>query len=222
MENTSAKPQIIQTVSNLGNIKQGKIKNFLNSLMTPKIVFVILIVVLVVEGIWGIRTLLTPLSSNPPQENRTGSAVDTRIEGGQIILSSEKQGYPTGEQVAVDVTIETDDKETAGADVILKFDPNLLKPSTKFFEPGTIFNDYPGVRVDLEKGLVFASGIATTDTGFNGDALFGTFYFTPQKIGSTKVDVLFTKGLTTDSNIIDKESAADILSTVKSLDLTIQ
>lgn len=219
--NTDPKPQVQVAPSSAS--KSPNLGKFLN----PKIIFIILGIIILGEVIWGARTLLSPSSSED-----SGSAFDIikntaipdeKVSGGQIILDSEKKTYKISETVAVDVTLSTGGFQTDGTDVILKYDPQILEPiKNDIFEKGDIYGDFPGIRNDAARGLVYASGISTSEGGFEGDGIFGTFKFKPKKTGSTSIELLFTKDSTTDSNIIESKSAKDILNNPSKLDLTIE
>lgn len=225
--NTDPKPQVQVAPSSAS--KSPNLGKFLN----PKIIFIILGMVILGEVIWGAKTLFSPTSSdsnnavdnikNPANPDERSSSSNKKVSGGQIILESEKNTYKVAETVAVDVTLSTGGFKTDGTDVILKYDPAFLEPIRgDIFEKGDIYGDFPGIRSDSVKGLVYASGISTSEDGFEGDGIFGTFKFKPKKIGSTSIELLFTKDSTTDSNIIESKSAKDILNSSSSLEIIIQ
>lgn len=197
------------------DIKSSNFKNLFSEwIMSYKIIYVLLVLVIVVELGLGLKTLLTPL----PQAGQVQSVSD-----GQVILSSEKTGYKIDEEILVDIKLSTGGHTTVGTDLVLKFDPNFLEVSgDDFFESGKAYTDYPGVSVDNENSQIILSGIVLNDqAGFNGVSNFGTVMFKAKKTGRTRVSVEFTKGLTVDSNIIETVSAKDILGEVYNLDLNI-
>src|SRR3989344_26618 len=218
--NTGPKPQV-QVSSPIS--KAPSLGKFLN----PKIIFIVLGMIILGEGVWGARTLLSPASSEDSGSafdiTKNTANPDKKVSGGQIILETEKNTYKVADTIAVDITLSTGGFKTDGTDVILKYDPQVLEPiRNDIFEKGEIYGDYPGVRNDTAKGLVYASGISTSQEGFEGDGIFGTFKFKPKKIGSTSIELLFTKDSTTDSNIIESKSAKDILNNPSKLDITIE
>lgn len=197
------------------DVKSSKLKNLFSEwILSYKIIYVLLILVIVAELGLGLKTLLTPLP-------RTGQV--QAVSDGQVVLSSEKTGFKVNEEVTVDIKLSTGGHTTVGTDLVLKFDPNYLEVSEEdFFVSGDAYTDYPGVGVDKENSQIILSGIVLNDqVGFNGVSNFGTVKFKAKKEGRTRVSVEFTKGLTVDSNIIETVSAKDILGEVYNLDLNI-
>jgi hypothetical protein len=183
------------------------IKSKIGKVLNPKTIFIVLVVILVVEVVIGVKTLLSPVEKGQP----TGPpdlVEPTNLPG--IVLSANKDSFKVGEEIELQVNLTTGEYSTDGTDVVLGFDPQSLEPMDKFFEKGSIYQDYPGVRKDLTKGTVFASGISVS-SGFKGSGVFGTFKFKAKKVGKSIVELKFTKGLTTDSNIIESKSAKDLL-----------
>lgn len=190
------------------NLEQSNFKDFLSEwILSPKVVFVILVIVLVVELVIGAKTLLSPIE--PPQT--TPLPQTATQEKPTLSLSTNKTNYLVGQEVLVSVTLSTGGHTTDGTDAILQFDPQVLEPADNFFEKGTLYQDYPGIKKDQPKGTVSASGITVSSGGFKGTGVFGTFKFRAKKVGTSSVELKFSPSSTTDSNIIESNSAKDLL-----------
>lgn len=189
------------------NLEQSNFKDFLSEwILSPRVVFVILGVLLVVELYLGAKTLLSPIKK--PQ---TTPLPQKLTQKATLTLSTELTNYLVGQEVLVKVILSTGSYQTDGTDVLIQFDPQVLEPADNFFEKGTLYQDYPGVRKDQLKGTVSASGITVSSGGFKGTGVFGTFKFKAKKVGKSLVELKFTPSSTTDSNIIESNSAKDLL-----------
>ena len=180
---------------------------------STKVIYLILGLVIVVELGLGLKTLLTPL----PQ-----TASVQAVNDGRIVLSSEKTSFNIGEQVPVTVKLFTGGHTTVGTDLVIKYDPQKLELDSTLFQDGDAYQDYVGISSDSGEGLVLVSGIVLSDReGFNGVSEFGKINFKARANGQTAIKVVFTEGLTVDSNIIESSSAKDILGEVFDLDIAI-
>lgn len=112
---------------------------------------------------------------------------------------------------------------TDGTDLVISYNPALLEAvESSLFTSGDIYTEYPIVTNDVKTGTIRISGISASDgEGFVGTGNFGTLLFKTKKNGNTTVTVVFKKGLTTDSNIIETKTNTDVLSGVYNLDLAI-
>lgn len=201
------------------NLEQNKFKEFLSEwILSPKVVFVILVIVLVVELVIGAKTLLSPVQS--PQATPQPQVISSNKA--TLTLSTERTNYLVGDEVLVKVTLSTGSYQTDGTDVLIQFDPQVLEPADNFFEKGTLYQDYPGVRKDQLKGTVSASGITVSSGGFKGTGVFGTFKFRAKKVGKSLVELKFTTGSTTDSNIIESNSAKDLLEEGSKIEIKVE
>ena len=182
----------------------------------PKIIFIILAVIIVVEVILAVRYLkqsapLPPLKLQP-------------ISGGRIVLTADKKDYKKGEVIVVSVRVSTGGQPTVGTDLVLRFDPKVLEASNAAVTQGRIYSEYPMKSVDSKEGTVRVSGISSTGkkSGFNGVGIFATINFKAIGSGKTTLRIDFTPDLTSDSNVIGVKNAKDILEEVFNLDLNIK
>lgn len=189
------------------------IKNWLRG---PKIIFIILAVIILVEVILAVRYLGQSAPPPPPKLQP--------ISGGRIVLIADKKDYKAGENIVVSVRVSTGGQTTYGTDLVLRFDPKVLEASNAAVTQGRIYSEYPMKSVDSKEGIVRISGInsAGKSSGFNGVGIFAAVNFKAASSGKTTLRIDFTPDLTSDSNILGAKDAKDILEEVFNLDLNIQ
>lgn len=183
-------------------------------IFSPKIVFIILGAVILVEIIYAIVTLRSPVSL-PPEPTLPMEAA--------IILSSPKDQYKVGENVAVLVQVDTGSRATDGVDLLLNFDPKVLEASTGAIAKGAIYPEYPQMKIDAKLGQIQISGISGLQgRSFTGKGTFAIINFKAKAAGDASLTVDFSPGKTDDSNVVEAISGNDILESVTDLTLTVQ
>ncbi len=126
---------------------------------------------------------------------------------------------------SLDVMLNTGGAPTDGTDAIIIYDNSKLSALT--IDKGTIYNEYPGNNVDGVAGRVTISGLASVDKPFNGTGKLATVNFSVKdsaQVGATLVRFDFNandKSLTTDSNVVERGSVSDILSSVVNGNFTV-
>lgn len=199
---------------NILNQKQEKIKGSLfslNPLFSLKTLFIILGLVILVEIVMAGRIFF---NSTPPSLG----VVLQPLSSGKIVLITPQKQYQINEEIPVTIRLFTGGYETDGADVILKYDPEILEGSPSSVITHDLYSDYPFKLID--KGLVQISGI-NSSSGFNGMGNFATVTFKAQKVGKVTISVEFLKGRTDESNITKSRVSEDILDSVQSLDIDV-
>lgn len=180
----------------------------------PRIVFVLLGMVVVVEIILAAKVLSKPIPAVVTVQP---------VSGGKIALTSTKDQYKVGDELNILVKLNTGGHPTDGTDVIIKYDANFLDAQTSnFFTKGPIYQEYPLFDVDKASGTIKISGVVTSkDKGFNGVGTFANLKLKAISAGSTALKVDYKVNATTDSNIIESGTTKDILDSVQDLNLTI-
>lgn len=180
-----------------------------------KIIFITLGLVVGVELVLGVKKLLI----SPAQ-----TAVQLQpLTGGEIALAADKTVFKIGDEIKVAIVISTGGHPTDGTDVTVKFDPKFLEAISGSLVKGDIYLDYPVLALDGENGTVKVSGISgISGKGFNAVGDLATFKIKAKQKGKTALAVEFTKGSTTDSNMIETKTSQDILDKVTNLSLTIE
>lgn len=192
--------------------------------ITPKNIFIVLGIIVVVELILGVRAVINkPTSTQAPSETAgiLNLPATKQSNKGAIILIADKKEVKPGDTVAVSVQVNSP-QLTTGVDMVAKFDPTLLSAIDGDIHQGTIFSRYPLAKVD-PAGVVSISGIATPGApGFSGKDIFATVNFKALKAGKVSITLDFTPGSTADSNIVDSQSGQDLLEEVGNLEVVVK
>lgn len=118
----------------------------------------------------------------------------------------------------LNIELDTTGAQTDGTDAILKYDPTRL--SAQKIESGTIYADYPGSNIDPQSGKITVSGLAQVAQPFSGKGTLATIHFTippNTPTGLTQIKFDFDpndKTKTTDSNVVERTTIVDVLSSV--------
>lgn len=180
----------------------------------PKIIFVILGAVLLIEVLYAITVLSSP--SVPPPEPAPAKQAS-------ISLSSPLSEFRVKDAVPVTVTVDTGSHDTEGIDLVLKFDPKILEATAGAVAKGAIYPEYPQVRIDNKLGTIQISGISGLQgKSFRGKGVFANINFRAKAKGASALTVNFTAGKTDDSNVVEALSGNDILESVLDLTLTVK
>ncbi|EKD90563.1 MAG: hypothetical protein ACD_30C00112G0004 [uncultured bacterium] len=122
--------------------------------------------------------------------------------------------------LGVNIELDTQGGQTDGTDVILIFDPTKLSVKTSDITNGKIYQDYPGNSVDAQSGKLSISGISSVSEPFTGKGTFATVQFHVLEnapTGATLIRFDFDpndKTKTTDTNVVERGTIADLLSSV--------
>lgn len=134
-----------------------------------------------------------------------------------LSLSPSAGTFNKGCTFSVKINVDTGGIQTDGTDAVIKYDPSVLSAT---ITSGTIYNDYPGNNVDSANGKITVSGLASVSQAFSGTGTLATLNFTvsPTTPASTTA-VTFdfdpnNKAKTTDSNIVERGTTADVLNSV--------
>lgn len=142
-----------------------------------------------------------------------------------LSLSPSSGTFNKGCQVNIEIKLDTGGAQTDGTDAIILFDQGKLTANS--ITPGTIYSDYPGNNPDNEGGKVTISGLASISSTFSGQGTLATIHFTVKEnagTGATIVKFDFDpndKTKTTDSNVVQRGTIQDILSSVTNGNYTI-
>lgn len=201
-----------------------------NSLPVPankfsliKIIYLVVIGIIILELVYAGWLFLNPTQKS---DLRQGAVVkNTETPSPALILSSNQKTVKSGDKIDIKIIVSTAGKVIEAADVQLNYDPALLSlegSASAMFKPGKIFNDYP-LKDFSQKGVVRISAISGLNKpGVSGIGTFGGLTFKAQQNGKTRISLDYQPNTTTDSNLIEKKSAQDILSKVTDLELEIK
>lgn len=206
MDNQS--PKVYYTPEALTPPKESRLKG--------KYMLYVLVGIILVEIMWGLKTVFTPLPT-------TKVTLPPNPVGVNLALLSLKKDYKVGDSFPVDISLFTGGHKTVGTDVVVKYDPKFLEATAGAFIKGTTYPDYPAVNVDNISGIITASGIdAPSGKGFAGTGLFGKVWFSAKSKGLTTIRLSFVKDAYTDSNVVELGTSKNILEKVNDLSINIQ
>lgn len=200
----------------------------------PKIVFITLGVIVVVGiGVLALSLFRKDSSGNTPSgqaapadntstSNQVNLSDQASVLNGKIILETPKIEVKAGESVPVKIKLDTGAQVADGVDVVLKFDNKLLEADSKSITTGTIFPEFPVSRVDADGTVRITAITSLQGEGFSGEGVFASVNFKAVAKGKAAIKVDFTKGSTTDTNIVGTQVADDMLSEVTNLEVNIK
>jgi hypothetical protein len=124
-----------------------------------------------------------------------------------------------GCDVTFTIELDTQGSQTDGTDVILKYDPTKLTIAQTDITNGKIYADYPGNSIDSTAGKISVSGIAQVSQAFSGKGTFATLKFKVNSAASGTTALAFdfdpnNKSNSTDSNVVERGTVADVLNAV--------
>lgn len=126
---------------------------------------------------------------------------------------------------SLQISLNTGGVQTDGTDAILVYDSARFSATS--ISSGTIYPDYPGNNVDDTNGKITVSGLASISSPFSGSGTLATVNFTVKdtaQTGATEIKFDFDptdKAKTTDSNVVERGTVADILNSVTNGSYTI-
>lgn len=121
----------------------------------------------------------------------------------------------------LNIIVDTGGAQTDGTDAILFYDSSRLSiTSTSITSNASTYADFPGNNVDESAGKITISGLASVSTPFSGRGTLATLNFTVKPTAPTGVTQIkfdfdpYNKSKTTDSNIVERNTIADVLNSV--------
>lgn len=145
-----------------------------------------------------------------------------------LSLSPASATFNKGCSYTLDVNLDTGGAETDGTDAILLYDSSKLTGVTINTDlTPKIYSDFPGSNIDDASGKVTVSGLASVSSAFKGKGTMAKVVFTVKDAAATGATIVrfdfdpLDKTKTTDSNVVQRGTAADILSGVTNGNYTI-
>lgn len=142
-----------------------------------------------------------------------------------LSLSPSTGTFNTNCPFSLDMVLDTQGAQTDGTDAILFYDTSRLTASS--ITSGTIYPDYPGNNIDDSTGKITVSGLASVSQAFSGKGTLATVNFLVKQnapTGATQIKFDFDpndKTKTTDSNVVERGTVVDVLSSVVNGNYTI-
>lgn len=190
-----------------------KVRKYFN----PKIIFLILGVIVIIELVYFLRSLMMPVSTPPPLSK---TSVVSNVA--KISLNVSKASFRVGETIPVAAVVDTGGKSISGVDLIIHFDPKVLEITQGAITRGKIMDEYPMISVDTKNGLISISGIDNLKNSFKGIGQLALMNFRAKTVGKTDLVIDFKKGATTVSNITEDKTSKNILERVDNLEVEIK
>ena len=142
-----------------------------------------------------------------------------------LSLSPSTGTFNKGCQFSVNIDLDATGADSNGTDAILNYDPSRLS-ATQVLN-GTIYSEYPGSNIDSRNGKITVTGLTSASSSFSGNGTLATVNFTvldSAQVGATQLTFDFDpqdRSKTTDSNVIQKGTIADVLTGVTNGSYTI-
>ncbi len=142
-----------------------------------------------------------------------------------LSLSPSSGTFNKGCAFALDIRLDTGGAQTDGTDAILLYDSSRLTATS--ITSGNIYPDYPGNNIDDTSGKITVSGLASVSSAFSGQGSLAVVNFAVKDnapAGVTQVKFDFdpnNKAKTTDSNVVQRGTTSDVLSSVVNGNYTI-
>lgn len=133
--------------------------------------------------------------------------------------------FNKGCSFTIKIEEDTGGAQIDGTDVYIYYDSTRFLAKTII--KGTIGLDYPGNNIDTQLGKITVSGISSVSSAFSGVGTLASIDFTVldnAPVGATKMRFDFDpsdKTKTTDTNVVERGTVADILGEVNDGNYTI-
>lgn len=148
-----------------------------------------------------------------------------QVLAADLSLSPASGTFNPGCTFSVKMELDTQQAETDGTDALLTYDVSRFNATS--ITNGTIYPDYPGNVIDAASGKITISGLSSVSSGFKGKGTLATVNFqvaegAPAGVSSVRFDFNPSdKTLTTDSNVIERGTIADVLNTITDGNFTV-
>ena len=175
------------------------------------LIILVILVVFAIAILVGFKVVLPEKTVQKPA-GETPAATEVN---GTLSFELSSTQYQAGETFPVNIIIDSDEQPIIGADIILKYDPSMLEVKAQ-----------DGNLVEAEEGffIAFPAGGQTKEDLFQFSVLtqapqilkgkVATIYFAAKKTGEAKLEFVFEKGKTNESNLALSGKGIDILASV--------
>lgn len=167
--------------------------------------------VLVLSLAIGVLTVTSKNNLTATPQNLTTKAAEATATL-SLSPASGDFAFTPGTSYPVGIIIDSAGKAVDGVDVIVNFDPKLVRVEGGKVSTTNLFEQYMVNSVDNVKGQIKLGALTFTAKPVTG--IVGTFKFTPLVAGNLTFVYLFTPGATTDTNVAEHGTARDILGSV--------
>lgn len=159
------------------------------------------------------------LVSSQSQKTQTrGLAGEGRVA--IMYLDPSAVSAKVGEEFTVGVYLNTGGQEVEAADVVIKYNPEVLELVNNTLKPGLVLENYSGLMIDARKGFATIRAGSGNYKGVRGKLAEATF--SPKTTGSTNVELYFQTGGANECAVWSKSTKADILKATNPSKISIQ
>lgn len=136
-----------------------------------------------------------------------------------LSLSPSSGTFNKGCNFSLEIKLGTGGAQTDGTDAILSYDASRFT-ATSITPNTSTYPDFPGNSIDDAGGKIIISGIASVSGSFSGSGTLATINFSVKdtaQTGATQIKFDFDpndRTKTTDSNVVERGTVADILTSV--------
>lgn len=144
--------------------------------------------------------------------------VSALATGATLSLSPSTGTFNKGCTFTLNIDLNTDNTQTDGTDAIVFYDPTRF--TAQAVRSGTIYSDYPGNNIDTTNGKITVSGLSSVSSAFSGTGTLAFVDFmvaSDAPLGTSQIKFDFNaadKTKTTDSNVVERGTVADVLNQV--------
>lgn len=188
-----------------------------------KIIVVLLVLLLLFVAIFFLRFWKkTPLGQN--FNPKTSKVVPTTAEilVGKFSLDPAEEKIKAGGQFTLKIAFSAPGKRIDGADVILRFDPQMLQALEA--TAGTYFSLYPRKEIKKEGTIQVTAFTPSSDKilSESDEILFLTVSFKALKAGVSQITFDYQKGRTNLTTLVESKTSKNILGSVNQAKIIIQ
>lgn len=189
---------------------------------TKKIGIVILILVILLGGI----ILVRGKRENTAKVRVTPTVIPTSKPAldypGTMGFEPSTLNIKKGQDATVSIFIDsTKGKMISGIDTILSFDPSRI--SVTKITPSSYFKNYPLQKIDNNGGTVkILAYEASNPVALSVSTPVLNLTLTALKVGQTKMEINFRKGMTNLSNLVEKDTNRSILGNTVPVEIIIE
>lgn len=186
---------------------------------------ILIILILVALGIrwWQGKS---NISNNKSVQNKITPLITPKsvsksvIYVGKFSLESKSLSYKVGTEFDVNVIFDSPKKVLDGADIVLKFNPNIL--NALGITEGTYFKLIPRKDIDNKVGSIKVTALdAAIEKPPIGKVSFGIIHFQAKKAGTSIINFEFLQGSTSKTTLVEKASSLNILGRVEGITITV-
>lgn len=141
----------------------------------------------------------------------TSLAIATATTNAALSLRADYAYWGVNDPRWISINLNTQGNNIAGADVVLQYDPAVLRYVSH--QAGSLFPNQPGFDVNQQTGRIYLSGVANQGSPINTAGQMARLQFEALRPGPATVSFVWSVNSTTDTNIVSYNQVnTDLLS----------